>query len=411
MPLRLTVHRGTNQIGGSCVEVAHPDGSRLVLDAGRPLDAPAGATGLLPATLDLTRPATVLVGHPHQDHHGLIGEVPADWPVWTGAAAAELIAVTGEVSGAPLARTLLTWTSRTGPIRIGPFTVTPMLTDHSAFDAYMLLVEGAGRRILYTGDFRRHGRKGKLVDALMARPPSDVDVLIIEGTNLGTDKSVITEDALEDEFTALFERTGGRVFVAWSGQNIDRTVTLYRAARRTGRTLVVDLYVADVMDRIAEGTRLPRAGFPGLQVVVTAGLRGLYAKRGRDAFVARMARHGVAARAVPSNAVVMLRRSLIRDYTRAGLIPTLDDAFVHSMWRGYLGTPHHAEPLEWCRTAGSPVECLHTSGHAGPTDLRAFAAAVSARAVVPVHGENWDGKATGFGTVRRLVDGERWGVP
>lgn len=411
MSLTLTVHRGTQQIGGSCIEIAHPNGARLVLDAGRPLDAPAGAQGLLPASLDLSRPATVLIGHPHQDHHGLVAEVPPDWPVWTGAASAELIAITGEVSGAPLDRPISTWVSRTGPITMGPFSVTPILTDHSAFDAYMLLVEGAGRRILYTGDFRRHGRKGKLVDALMARPPSDVDVLVIEGTNLGTDKSVITEDALEDDFTTLFERTAGRVFVAWSGQNVDRTVTLYRAAKRTGRTLVVDLYVADVMDRIAEGTQLPRAGFPGLQVVVTAGLRGLYAKRGRDAFVARMARHGVAARAVPSDAVVMLRRSLIRDYTRAGLTPTSDDAFVHSMWRGYLGTPHHAEPLEWCRTAGAAVECLHTSGHAGPTDLRAFAAAVSAKAVVPVHGENWDSETTGFGVVRRLIDGETWGVP
>jgi hypothetical protein len=50
--LRLTVHRGTQQIGGSCIEIAHPDGDRLILDAGRPLDAPEGATALLPASLD-----------------------------------------------------------------------------------------------------------------------------------------------------------------------------------------------------------------------------------------------------------------------------------------------------------------------------------------------------------------------
>lgn len=36
MGLRLTIHRGTRQIGGVCIEIKHPDGDRIVLDAGRP---------------------------------------------------------------------------------------------------------------------------------------------------------------------------------------------------------------------------------------------------------------------------------------------------------------------------------------------------------------------------------------
>src|SRR5580692_298836 len=140
----------------------------------------------------------------------------------------------------------------------------------------MLLVEAAGKRILYTGDFRRHGRKSALVDRIMAHPPTDIDVLLTEGTNLGTDKPVKTEDEIEHEFADLFARTKGRVFVSWSGQNIDRSVTVYRAAKRTGRTLAIDLYTADVLDRIAEGTGLPRAGFPNLKVIVTRGLRSNY---------------------------------------------------------------------------------------------------------------------------------------
>ena len=31
--------------------------------------------------------------------------------------------------------------------------------DITFADPHMLLVEGAGKRLLYTGDFRRHGRK------------------------------------------------------------------------------------------------------------------------------------------------------------------------------------------------------------------------------------------------------------
>ncbi len=62
---------------------------------------------------------------------------------------------------------------------VGPFHITPILTDHSAFDAAMLLIEGDGRRLLYSGDFRRHGRKGGLLDRLMASPPAKVDLLIL----------------------------------------------------------------------------------------------------------------------------------------------------------------------------------------------------------------------------------------
>jgi len=408
----LTVHRGTRQIGGVCIEIEHPHGDRLILDAGRPLDAPDGATGLLPKSLDRTRPATVLISHPHQDHWGLIEELPAEWPIWTGSGSAKLIAITADITRNPLTRTFRAWRSRSGPFAIGPFVITPILTDHSAFDAYMLLVEGAGKRILYTGDFRRHGRKSMLVDRMLVSPPADVDVLICEGTNLGTDKPVRTEAELETDFVELFERTKRRVFVSWSGQNIDRTVTLYRAAKRTGRAFVSDLYAADVLDRVSPGTHLPRAGFPNLRVVVTRGLRNFYRRIGRDDFVARMVPHGLSARSLARcRHVIMLRRGLLADYQRAGIVPTAEDAFNYSMWRGYLSQSCHAESLEWCRAGGAEIAYIHTSGHASPADLRAFAGAIHPKVTVPVHGVKWDEEQRGFGSIRRLADAEPMAIP
>jgi ribonuclease J len=276
----------------------------------------------------------------------------------------------------------------------------------------MLLVEGAGKRVLYTGDFRRHGRKSVLIDRMMASPPPAIDVLVTEGTNLGLNKPVTTEDELEGKFVELFKRTKDRVFVAWSAQNIDRTVTLYRAAKRTGRTLVIDLYTADVLDRISAGTRVPRVGFTNLKVVVTRRLRGYYRKIGRDDFVARMAQHGMAARHLAQcRHVIMLRRGLLADYQRAGVVPTADDAFNFSMWRGYLSEPDVAEVLEWCRMGGAEIAYIHTSGHASPADLRAFAAAIRPTVTVPVHGVKWDEESHGFGTIRRLADAEPMVIP
>ena len=243
-------------------------------------------------------------------------------------------------------------------------------------------------------------------------PASDIDVLITEGTNLGSDKPVTTEVELEGKFVNLFKRTKRRVFVAWSAQNIDRTVTLYRAAKRTGRTLVIDLYTADVLDRISAGTRVPRVGFTNLKVVVTRRLRGYYRKIGRDDFVARMAQHGMAARHLAQcRHVLMLRRGLLTDYQRGGVVPTADDAFNFSMWRGYLSEPDIVEVLGWCQRGGAEIAYIHTSGHASPADLRAFAAAIRPRLTVPVHGVKWDEEAHGFGTICRLADAETLVIP
>lgn len=408
MSLTLTVHRGTQQIGGSCIEIVHPDGDRIILDAGRPLDALEGATGLLPESLDRGGTATVLISHSHQDHWGLLNEIPETWPVWTGSQSAKLIGIVGELMQRPRRSDLHTWTSRSGTFKVGPFDITPILTDHSAYDAYMLLLEGAGKRILYTGDFRKHGRKSSLVDRLIADPPRAIDALIIEGTNLGTDKPVKSEQSLEDEFVELFHRTQGRAFVEWSGQNIDRTVTLYRAAQRSGRTLAIDLYTADVLDRISEGTGIPRAGFPNLEVVITRGLRNSYARQGREEFVSRMAKNGISARELESSRhVIMLRKGLLRDYVRAGVTPTARDAFNYSMWRGYLAGSKNCEAYEWCRAAEAEITYLHTSGHASAADLQTFAAAVNPTIVIPVHGANWDTEGHAFNRLHRLKDGER----
>ncbi len=407
--VRLTVHRSTHEIGGNCIEISAADGHRVILDVGRPLDAPEDARELLPKSLDLTAPVDgVLISHPHMDHYGLLEEAPSNWPVFSGAATQRLIQLSSAMFGKTLTNAFASWKSGAA-FQIGPFVVTPFLIDHSAFDAHMLLIEVCGRRIMYSGDFRMHGRKFVLVHRLMAKPPKQLDVLLMEGTNLGSDKPCITEDDLEGEFAELFRSTVGRVFVAWSAQNIDRTVTLYRACLKTGRTLVVDLYTAEVMEALADFGKLPRPGWKNLKVVVTSAFARMYRRTGRESFVERMVPYGISASKLAetrSKWVVMVRPSLIRDYARKGIVPTAEDAWCWSMWRGYFKNENGAFVYKWFTDAGSRAVHLHTSGHASPADLRAFARAMNPKRLVPIHGVAWDEDTEGFGSIARLNDGE-----
>jgi ribonuclease J len=407
--VRLTVHRATHQIGGNCIEISTADGHRIILDVGRPLDAPREARELLPKSLDIACPVDgVIISHPHQDHYGLLEEVPSGWPIYSGEAAARLIRLSSAIFAKQLPHAFIAWKSGAA-FEIGPFTVTPFLIDHSAFDAHMLLIEVHGRRLFYSGDFRAHGRKSALTRRLMAAPPRDLDVLLMEGTNLGSDKPTVTESDLEEAFVDLFRSTAGRVFVAWSAQNVDRTVTLYRACLKTGRTLVVDLYTAEVMEALADFGKLPRPGWRNLKVVITSALARMYRRTGREAFVERMAQHGISAGKLsetPAKWVPMVRPSLIRDYAPKGIMPNPEDAWCWSMWQGYLNNEDGALVRKWFEDGGSRAIHIHTSGHASPADLRSFAQAVDAKHLVPIHGFAWDGDTQGFGSIRRLADGE-----
>ncbi len=197
--------------------------------------------------------------------------------------------------------------------------------------------------------------------------------------------------------------------MAWSAQNVDRTVTLYRACLKTGRPLVVDLYTAEIMEALADFGKLPRPGWDNLNVVITGAFASMYRKTGRGDFVERMARNGVAARRLaetPEKWVIMTRPSLIRDYACNGVVPNAADAWCWSMWRGYLTNQDGVRVQKWFDDGGSMPAHIHTSGHASPADLRAFAQAMNARHFVPIHGVAWDGDTEGFPTPRRLADGE-----
>jgi mRNA degradation ribonuclease J1/J2 len=63
--MKIRIHRGAHEIGGNCIEVVADAGTRIVLDAGSPLDDGARASVGVPAFDG--RVDAVLVSHPHLD--------------------------------------------------------------------------------------------------------------------------------------------------------------------------------------------------------------------------------------------------------------------------------------------------------------------------------------------------------
>ncbi|RZJ83155.1 MAG: MBL fold metallo-hydrolase, partial [Massilia sp.] len=183
---------------------------------------------------------------------------------------------------------------------------------------------------------------------------------------------------------------------------------IYRACLRSRRTLVLDLYSAEVLQALASHGRIPQPDWSRIKIVITKRLAARYRRNGAGALVDKHAANGMSARALaatPSRWVCMIRASLIPDFKASGLRPSSDDAWCWSLWSGYLR--RSGEQLTaWFESAAPPARHIHTSGHASVEDLKALAQAIAPRLMVPIHGTAWDEQADGFPTIRRLADGE-----
>lgn len=414
--MRACVHRGTHEIGGSCVEVEH-QGWTLVLDMGLPLEVRADETAAVPAVhafraCDRSRVAVVL-SHGHPDHYGLIGTVPSDVPIYLGEATQRILREAQFFSPIGADLDAADHLRDRQPIEFGAFTITPYLVDHSAFDSYGLLVEAGGRRLMYSGDIRATGRKRGLFDRFLADPPGGVEVLLLEGTSIGREPAApaLSEQEVEERCVELFRETDGMVLACYSGQNIDRVVTLHRAARRTGRRLVLDLYAAEVARATGRPDTIPQGDWGSVGVYVPRSQRIRVKRAGQFERVDRVRARRLYPEDLAGHAsqLVMTFRSSMRGELEAA--GCLDGAHaIWSMWPGYLEQASSRPLLAWFEENGIPLTRLHTSGHARPDDLRRYAAAVAAKRVVPVHTWHPERFTPLIENVQTRQDGEWWGI-
>ncbi len=415
------IHRGTRQIGGTCIELTC-EGQRILLDLGLPLDAgDDDPASLLPEIPGLQAPdpnlLALVLSHGHADHWGLASCAP-HLPIISGAATRRML----RAASAFVPRSIPEGINTHGfpdledgkTIHVGPFRITPYLVDHSAYDAYALLVEANGRRLFYSGDIRAHGRKAKLFERLVAHPPRPVHALLMEGSSLGRlrpEQAFPTEADIEAQMVDRF-RAPGFIGVCASAQNIDRIVSIYRACKRTSRTLLLDLYALEVM--AATGNEnVPRAGWPNLKVYVPEYQRRRIKADGRFDIVDRYKEHRIyreTLQDIAGRTVMLFRPAMLNDIDRMPGAWT-DARMIWSQWSGYLQSETSQAFQAKLADRGVPLEIVHTSGHASIGDLKRLADAMAPEVLVPVHTFEGDRYHDLFGrNVIRRADGEWWEV-
>lgn len=406
--MKLTIHRGTNEIGGICIEIQSGK-TRILLDFGMPLVNNSGDSfnfkqvekltvdelilkGVLPniqgAYTEKLGIDGVLISHPHGDHYGLIQYLNRDIPVFLGKATHEILKLNNIFLYQNYNIENAKYFEKAISFQVGNFTITPYWNDHSAFDSYSFLIEANGKSIFYSGDFRGHGRKEKSFKWFTHNAPEKVDFLMIEGTTIGrATERFKTENEIEKELIDIFKNSDSINYIYTSSQNIDRIVSLYKACLKSRKTFVIDVYTANVLETLSEFAKLPTPlkGYEHIKVLFPNRITSGLFKRGLGELANKFAKSKITKDEIsekPSDYVVLTRPSMKNDLEK---IFVEKGNLIYSMWEGYKKQTTTKEFLDWLESNNFSIIDIHTSGHADIETLIEFADSINPKTIIPIH--------------------------
>ncbi len=409
--MKITILKGCHEIGGTSIHISSGETS-ILLDAGLPLSADSQPVDLSRLIVD-----ALLVSHPHQDHFGLMSSLPHGTPVYIGKLARSLIDATQVFLGKERYELDFHDIKAWQPFTIGDFKITPYLVDHSAADAYAFLIEAEGKQLFYSGDLRSHGRKGILFENLVKRPILDIDLLFLEGTMMHRNNDLFPDEtAVEDTIFQTVREQKNISFLLSSSQNIDRIVSAYRACKRAGKLLVIDIYTAWVLEQFRQITQnTPAMDWNEIRVFASHSQDerlkanpdyfGDFRKR---LYLHRVKREEL--HATPESFLYFGKMSsfhLIDEFKNAAAPVNV----IYSQWLGYLDGKHadyYGSDQIAAYRSDPAVNFVyaHTSGHAPVEDLKKLAAALKPRMLVPIHTEHAERFQDHFDNVTLIKDGE-----
>lgn len=397
--MKITIHRGLNQIGGCITEIQSLSGTKILVDFGHNLpDGNDVAEDMYeyPENVDelLKGCSAVFYTHYHGDHLGFAAEVhKRGIAQYMGPLAIKMMLHLNEhmshaeplKNRAEVNITALKEFNTFGigsNTKIGDIDIIPYSVSHSAPDSYMFLIECDGKKILHTGDFRDHGYLGKGLFAMLEKyiRPAGIDVLIIEGTNVGQEsKSITPERDICRDFKQIM-KTYKNIFVLCSSADMDRLWSIHEATSGINRPLLCDNYQKDMLELFRDASDPDRP---------------LYRFKLEDIFLIKNHReNSKLVKWINDRGFAMLIRT--SDTFQRYLDEVLphckpeETCLIYSMFKGYITPGHKAynPALHSFVNQFPQYEYCHTSGHASKGTIeKVCTLANPSKAIIPIHKE------------------------
>lgn len=408
--MKFKIHRGTKEIGGSCVE-CWTENTRILIDFGMPIVDNDGkefdfsqykslsskelvSEGVLPNIKGLYDNSEsiidgVIISHPHQDHYGLVNYINNDMQYYLGEATLKIIELNNLFTPQEIHLKNTNFFEKSKQFHIGDISITPYWADHSAFDSYSFLVEANGKSIFYSGDFRSHGRKANVFRWFTHNAPQNVDYLLLEGTTISREsKPFKTETEIENELIELFKQKSKINLILTSGQNIDRIVSIYRACLSTNKILVVDVYIAKILKELSKFAKIPYPSkkFENLRVVFSYFTNKRLKENGNVSVLYEFKEYKITKEEIKNqakNIVMIVRTSMQKDLENINDIE--GGNLIYSLWEGYLNKSGTKKFVDYLLNRKFTLHKIHTSGHADTDTLKKMVEAIKPKNIVPIH--------------------------
>jgi len=339
----------------------------------------------------------IVLSHYHFDHVGRINLTDPEIPVYCGETTALIHSAYSGSGGSPLDHHSLN-TFRTGDkFRVGEIEVEPVHVDHSIPGAYGFILHTSAGPLVYTGDFRFHGPKGRMTDDFIERAEAVNPVMLItEGTRVkdGDSKAEIGEREVAERTTRLLSKSKYLAFSSFRGNDLDRVASFHEACEATGRRLVVSMKVAIMLDKLAEDKhlKLPRIG-KDVSVYVKRKKKGAYDDRDYYLWERKFLAAGMTAQEIhedEKHVLLHLDQQFLPELI--DIKPEKGGTYIHATTEAFNEEGEQDEQAirNWVGHYGFSYHQIHASGHAPMEKVKDLVNRIGARRVVPIHTDRAD---------------------
>ena len=418
----LTFYGGVNEIGGNKILLKDKD-TKVLLDFGMsyaikrryyspPLLSPKSEKslqelGLLPNIkgvyeFDKNPPDinAILISHGHMDHSAYLSFIKREIPVHCGETTEIILQALGETRKTDLEFNVdgIDFKSfRTGKIvNIGRLQVEPIHVDHSVPGAYGFIIHTSAGAIVYTGDFRFHGRKPEMTNDFVEKAKETEPVAVItEATNM-ISATISSESEVERKLNQIVENTEGIVLAEFAPTDIDRLNSFYRVAKKNSRHLAVSPKQAYLMEALRRDKRLniPRPEDENMLIFRKSKKTAEGKERLRSWEKQLLERYQ--GKVVNSEQVskqqckIILTLSFYDLEQLVEIQPKPGSCYISSSSEPFNEEMEidYEKLVNWLRHYGLPQYHIHVSGHIMPHQLKAILEEINTKTIFPVHTEN-----------------------
>ena len=440
----VTLHAGVNEIGGNKF-LLEDKGTKIFLDFGmsfsaisRYFDFPTVdaaniddllKTNVIPHIPGLYRNShgqpfvdAIVLSHAHVDHSGHLPLIRKEIPIYAGRYTSKLLQIRSKTMGRSWDTSLdhLHFKDiRTGKdAEVKDLSMRPFRVDHSVPGAHAFLIKTSAGNVVYTGDLRISGYKKSFTEEFLKEMRKiSVKCLLCEGTNVSSKEEqqslhkLSTEDEVNNKVNGILSKAEGLVIYDGSPVDFDRVRTVWKAAKKHGRRLVM----------------ISKLAFMLLETVRTDLIKDLPEK---DDFLIYLARKKLRSRDLDIYEEAgmegrSLHEKLMTEDTslrslfvhgpkgREKILKTPDEYLIYTtdgvstmlqfkpsdkpLQGSYIYGK--AEPFNeemeisferlrnWVELCGLKLEFAHTSGHASKQDIIRIIREVSPEILIPIHTE------------------------